>query len=68
MTTADIENSGVSVIDMSNCNRLREFVIGDAIQFAKGKLESVAVIFPKVAGKKPVGCGEEACWVFAFSC
>ena len=55
VTTADIENSGVSVIDMSNCNRLREFVIGDAIQFAKGNLESVAVIFPKVAGKKPVG-------------
>jgi hypothetical protein len=55
VTTADIENSGVSVIDMSNCNRLRELVIGDAIQFAKGNLGSVAVIFPKVAGKKPVG-------------
>ena len=55
VTTADIENSGVSVIDMSNCNRLREFVIGDAIQFAKGNLESVAVIFPKVGGEKPVG-------------
>lgn len=36
-------------------NRLREFVIGDAIQLAKGNLGSVAVIFPKVAGKKPVG-------------
>jgi hypothetical protein len=53
--TADIENSGVSVLDMSNCNRLREFVIGDSIRFAKGSSKSVAVIFPSVTEINPYG-------------
>ena len=52
---ADIENSGVSVLDMSNCNRLREFVIGDSIRFAKGSSKSVAVIFPSVTEINPYG-------------
>lgn len=51
--TKDIVASGVKVLDMSHCNRLSEFSLGG--KYDNCVMDSLAVIFPKVAGKKPVG-------------
>lgn len=56
--TADnkgIVASGVKVLDMSHCNRLRDFSLGGQCASSNPLMESVAVIFPKVDGEKPVG-------------
>ena len=45
--------SGVKVLDMSHCNRLSEFSLGG--KYDNCVMDSLAVIFPKVGGEKPVG-------------
>lgn len=47
--------SGVKVLDMSHCKRLRDFSFGRSYASSNYLMDSVAVIFPKVTGKKPVG-------------
>jgi hypothetical protein len=51
--TKDIVASGVKVLDMSHCNRLSEFSLGG--KYDNCIMDSLAVIFPKVDGEKPVG-------------
>ena len=51
--TKDIVASGVKVLDMSHCNRLSEFSLGG--KYDNCVMDSLAVIFPKVGGEKPVG-------------
>lgn len=51
----DIVASGVKVLDMSHCNRLSDFSLGGKCASSNYLMESVAVIFPKVDGEKPVG-------------
>ena len=51
--TKDIVASGVKVLDMSHCNRLSEFSLGG--KYDNCVMDSLAVIFPKVDGEKPVG-------------
>lgn len=51
--TKAIVASGVKVLDMSHCNRLSEFSLGG--KYDNCVMDSLAVIFPKVGGEKPVG-------------
>ena len=53
--TKAIVASGVKVLDMSHCKRLRDFSFGRSYASSNYLMDSVAVIFPKVTGKKPVG-------------
>ena len=53
--TKAIVASGVKVLDMSHCTRLRDFSFGRSYASNNYLMDSVAVIFPKVDGEKPVG-------------
>lgn len=53
----DIKDSGIKVLDMSRCSRLRKFNIGreHSHQPLYAILDYISVVFPNIAGDKPVG-------------